>query len=366
MSGNYGWCGRDRTDDLDSRSYNQSGFSRAHQAYDTGAPASAFDDADSRLNRSRRASSVRMTRGSLTPAVDLNPRKAQKTTAKNVIIIDLDTTGSMDRWKEEIFKRLPLLYKEAQGFLGDDLEVLFITHGDIQRCGDPFEVAPLGAGPILDQYIAALCRGSIGGGNAIESAELGALYVNSLLDTSEAKSVYFITITDEGFYSNLDPATADAIMGLRLPPELTSATELYRGLKPRMNVFTILPQTNAYSATHMTQIKNQWDEALGAEFVVPLDDARRVVDVILGIIGKTTGQYGKFTQTLNNRQGGTQHGSQNISNVHQSLALVPGAQAPSVKAGTKSLLDVNAPAVPAVNVTDSSTTHSGSKSLTDV
>ncbi|MBU1032615.1 hypothetical protein KJ937_01645 [Patescibacteria group bacterium] len=359
MSGNYGWGGNDRSPSYAPRTRygggggNSGGFTRAHSAYDHDDEPD-YSRADSLANQAGNPKSVAMTRGASVARsaagsvacsnVDLSADKAQKTTADNVIIVAADSTASMGEWRDEIYKRLALLFKEAQGLLGESLEILFIGFGDYQACDDPFEVAPLGSGPVLDEYIDALTKKSAGGGNAVESSELTALYVHSLLDTSSAKSVYFFVITDEGFYRDFSERAVGDVLGLDLPAELNPKAT-FRALKRRMGVYSILPQTDSYR--NEDGIQEQWKETLGEENVVPLDDRRRVVDVILGAIAKVTGQYAKFTQALHSRQGGTQFGTVNIQTVHNSLSMVKGApQAPTTKAGTVSLLNVDPDDVP--------------------
>ncbi|PIR94082.1 hypothetical protein COT97_03280 [Candidatus Falkowbacteria bacterium CG10_big_fil_rev_8_21_14_0_10_39_11] len=344
MSGNYGWGGRDRpsrSDDSYSRSSYNSGFSRARTPYqDSGVD---YSRADQIANRAGNPSSVNMSQAANRKSgkVDLSLRKAQKATKQNVIIVANDTTGSMGYWRAEIAKRLALMFNEAQGFLGESLEILFIGFGDVPE-GDPIEATPFGSGPILSEYINSLTRQSMGYNNAIESPDLAAMYVHSLVDTSEAKNVYFFIITDEGFYPNVSPSNIDAIMGVRLPSELTKSADVFKRLKARMGVFTILAQTGCYSDSQRRVIKSQWEDALTAENVVPLDDARRVVDVMLGVIAKTTGQFTKFSTDLSKRQGGTQYGSENIQNVLQSISMVRGAPTSPKPPNSQSLADMNA------------------------
>lgn len=361
MSGNYGWGGRDRSADFDYTPPRDDGFSRAYTPYQGGYNPPA----DPTPPRSR-GKSVRMT-GTLDNRdnvrsvmsevagkanVDLSPAKRQKTTAKNVVIVGADVTGSMGNWRDEMFKRLALFFKETQSFLGDDLEFIFIGIDDVPL-GGSLEVTPIGRGQILDTYLAAMQQEGGGGGNAVESSELAAFYVHEMLDTSSAQNVYFFIITDEGFYKVLgggDAATM-SIFGTPASSQAgTQATEgksseqIFRDLKVRMNVYTILAEGTTghdYSDEQLRGIKKRWRETLGAENVVPLDDARRIVDVMLGVMAKTTGQEEKFSRTLQSRQGGTQYGSENIETVNKSLAMVPGAPKAPPKAGTTSLLDLD-------------------------
>jgi len=335
MSGNYGWGGRDRANDFPTRAVrSDAGFSRAQGAY---SDSNSFTPPS--IPRGRSVTMTQTNRSGARHNVDLTANKKQKSTKENLLIIAMDTTGSMGSWRSEIFDRLVVLYKEAQGFLGESLEILFIGFGDRQECHDAFEVCPIGDGPILDEYIDALTKATAGGGNAVESPEMAALYVAMMLDTSENKSVHFFTVTDEGFYPQIDTVDAENMMGISI--EAGASSNIYKSLKSRMGVYTILPKTNSYQKNTQRKIQRQWEDAVGSEFVIQLEDGRRVVDVILGAVAKINGQFDRFTKSLIKRQGGTQHGSENISTVQASLINVPGApQPPSVKTGTKSLVDI--------------------------
>ena len=119
-----------------------------------------------------------------------------------------------------------------------------------------------------------------------------------------------------------------------------------------MHLYTILRKAECYNPQ---PIKAWWDSRLGGEFVLPLSDARRVADVILGTIASLTGQRGKFVQDLTGRQSPTRYGAQNVDTVMHSIAMIgkgtpsspfrlpggggPPALLPPNDGGTKSLLD---------------------------
>jgi hypothetical protein len=333
MSGNYGWGGRDRSDDY-STPYSGGGFTSARTPYATPADYS-------RPAPSRSATSLRMTAGpsKVLGDAELSPRKHIKTTKDNVIIVSLDRTGSMGEWRHEIFTRLALLFKEAQKYLGESLEIVFMGFGDGPACGDDFHVAPSGCGPELDDYLVSLDQHASGGGNYIESAELPAYYVSQQIDTTAAKSVFFFTITDEGFYQTVNEEEIDGVLGLRMPPEKVNAAQVFQSLKTRMNVFLIKAETGCYDVIINKMNDKQWKDAVGDDCFVALDDHRRVVDVMLGVIAKVRGQMDQFSKDLMDRQGSTHYGSVNIATVSRSISMVKGAPAsPSIKAGTKSLL----------------------------
>lgn len=331
MSGSYGWNGRDRS--LDSVPAG-TGFTRARQAYNDPSPArsrvlpSAPDD-----DKSVRYPASQVVAAALTPYLDLAPR-ALKSTAANVLVVEVDVTGSMREWIQEIFDRLPLLYKETQKYLGDDLEILFIGFGDV-AFHDKIEVASFGRGQVLDTYITAFDKNANGGGNGIESAEVVAVYVDKMVDTSTAKNVYMYTITDEGLAATVEPSLVRR--GVNVACEREPTKNVYDRLLMKGCVYTLFAATNT---GRNSGYEKTWVDVLGRERVLPLNDARRVVDVMLGVMAKLTDQLDQFTQDLHARQGGTKFGSVNIANVHQTIALVNNGspKPPQITGGTKRLI----------------------------
>lgn len=359
MSGNYGWGGRDRAADYDPPARDNTGFSRAYKPYDNGPSPDAFSKADA--NKSKAVPMSRAVGGKAASMavhnVDLSAKKHIETAKKNVIILSMDRTGSMGDWRHEIFQRLALLFKESEKLLGESLEVIFTGFGDLAY-GDTFEVAPPGSGPELDQYLLALDKHESGGGNMIESSEMPAYYVAHNVDTKSARNVFYFTITDEGFYPFIKESDVDATLGLRGGGE--DSAKILRDLKVRANVFTILAQTGTCNST----VQRQWKGAIGEENVVELDDARRVVDVLLGIIAKLAGQFDQFSKALDARQLGTQYGKVNVKTVQDALSKVIGAPGtPSVKVGTKSLIVGVDPGLPAATAATPAPTPGGTKSL---
>jgi len=319
MSGAFGWGGGDRRAFKPSKAIKtqQGGFSRAQKAYDS--PPVVVDKAS--------VSKAAVSAASVLPVsasvkVDFNPVKVSKTDAANVLIVAMDTTGSMGSWREEIFKRLALLYKEAQGYLGDDVQVLFIGFGD-SKYGDPFEVAPFGGGPELDVFLEAMNKRSGGGGDEEESPELAAYYAHRRVEMPKAKHAYFWVITDEKAAPNVSQRLASQVLGID-DGEAPTTKVTFQMLLRKMEPFIILRRADCMGYDP-DRIRDFWVDIVGEERVVPLDDGRRVVDTMLGVVAKTTGQLDRFTKALVDRQGKTKFGNVNIQTVQASIAMVPGA-----------------------------------------
>ncbi|KKR57470.1 MAG: hypothetical protein UU08_C0014G0021 [Candidatus Uhrbacteria bacterium GW2011_GWE2_40_58] len=279
---------------------------------------------------------------------------ALKSTASNVIIVVTDTTGSMGTKPPEIFKRLPRLYYDAAKYLGsDDLEILFMTHRDARTDDHAIQVTRFGRGQELDTLLASFyIDDRSGGGQGTESQELVTYYLLKQVDTSSARNVYCFFITDEAGCERVEEYLAQRELGLSVDPEFANTQAIFQMLKRRMNVYCVLFETTSYSGDLKNRIKPWWKRMLSPEGVLPLDDERRIVDVILGTLAVMTNQLAIFTKDLRSRQLPTQHGIVNVQSVMKSISMVgkgtdsdPFVPKPKTvpllagPAGTKSLLD---------------------------
>lgn len=321
MSGAFGWGGKDRAADYSGTT----GFGSAYGAYQQ--PASSARGALAGAGVLRADSAAVPSPGGPAAAspVDLSP-KDLVAESDNVLIVSMDVTGSMGAWRHEIYQRMPLLYKEAQTLLGQSLAILFIAFGDV-KFGDRIWVTKFGAGPELDGLLDSLPRSASGGGDGEESPELVALYLSQRVDVSRARNVYFWTITDESPAEMIDPHFAQHV-GVQVPPSAVRTTKVvFDALALKMRPFVVLKRTEI-SSYDPNRIRGTWERTVGPERVLPLDDGRRVVDVMLAVVAKTTGQTAAFTAALQTRQGGTKFGAVNIDTVQRSVALVPDGAAP--------------------------------------
>lgn len=327
MSGAFGWGGKDRAADRNNNN-GTAGFGSAYGAYQQPAPSGTRGGALAGAGVLRADSVAATPTGGPAAAgpVDLSA-KDLRAEADNVLIVSMDLTGSMGDWRDEIYRRMPLLYKEAQALLGQSLAVLFIAFGDV-KFGDRIWVTRFGAGPELDVLLDSLPRSAGGGGDEEESPELVALYVLQRVDVSRARNVYFWTITDERPAEQIDPRHAQQHVGVQVPPAAVRTTKaVFDALALQMRPFVVLKRADIGSYDP-DRIRGAWERVLGRERVLPLDDGRRVVDVMLAVVAKTTGQTAAFTASLQARQGGTAHGAVNIATVQRSVALVPNGAAP--------------------------------------
>ncbi len=258
------------------------------------------------------------------PAILHGARHSLKSSAENVIIVSLDLTGSLNSWKDEIFKRMSTLFVEAQQYLGEDLQILFIGHGDCftdcKEKGYPLQVTQFGSGPELENYLQSLSvEGIWGGGNKAESSELIAYYIDSKIDLTVSKKIFTVFITDEPGRDYIDANYVERYLGLHLLCD-EDTIDVFARLLVTSEVFNIFCQTSTAKAN--PQFKTWWENMLSPERVVFLDDSRRVVDIILGIIASVTNQNELFDELLLKKQQGTQHQEVNVATVQKSLSFL--------------------------------------------
>lgn len=225
-----------------------------------------------------------------------------KTDAEYPILIGIDTTGSMEEWPRTFFEKLPLLYREAVKYL-PGCAISFQAINDFHADGEDvaLQPAPFGKGPQLDEIIGQLYPVGGGGGQTKESYEIFAAY-NSFLEAPNAliKPIAII-LGDEQPWDPV-PEAVCAHYGLSRG-EGISAREAFARLHGKCDVFLV---RKPYYDTRKEDevITRVWrDTALiPSERILHIDDPRRVVDVILGILGILTGKVEHFEQELAERQ----------------------------------------------------------------
>lgn len=230
--------------------------------------------------------------------------KSLKTDARSPVVIACDVTGSMGEWPATIFEKLPLLDLESKEYL-DDMSISFAAVGDAYSDKYPLQVQEFARGTELTDKLKALVIEGNGGGQVQESYDLPALYYAHNVKMSKAGKPIFIYIGDEKFYQQVDVDQAKNIAHVSLEKRIGSK-EAVEDLKKKFSVYAIRKLYEGGSGDSMSDtdkaIHAQWVDYLGADHVVILPDARRVVDVIFGIFAQETGKVGYFNTELAERQ----------------------------------------------------------------
>ena len=327
MSGAFGWVKADVVGG-GTRVHRPDDFAPAKDAYAGGAKRVdiGFDPND---GKSRKIDDFATKLGS---KVIPNGMGVLSSTAANVVMVSLDVTGSMQEWPQEIFKRLPLLYVDLVRYFGsDDVEVLFIAHGDASGSDRyPIQVGRFARGPDLDAILASLEREGGGSGRQSEreSHELVAYHLVERIDTRSAQNVFAFFVTDEAGYDAVDADQVDRLLGAPVNRELVRTKDVLARLSVSADVYAVVCDTKTYNHPIAPE---WWRGMLGREHVLILDDARRIVDVLLGVVAGRVGKDREFDLDLTKRQRDMRFGRDNIANVQKTLAIVR-------KGGTAKLL----------------------------
>ena len=225
-----------------------------------------------------------------------------KTDAEYPIIIGIDTTGSMDEWPKIFFNTLPLLYKEAIKYF-PNCEISFQAINDFPADGADvaLQPTPFGKGPQLDEFIGQLYPYGGGGGQTMESYEIFAAY-NSFIEAPKAliKPIVII-LGDEKPFPEV-PAAVCKYYKLS-NGEAISTKEVFKKLHQKCEVFLVRKPYYGFGKAD-DEIRKVWHNLalMPYERILDIEDPRRVIDVILGILGILTNKTVIFEDELTKRQ----------------------------------------------------------------
>ena len=246
---------------------------------------------------------------------DLVPEEI-RTDCESPLVIAIDVTGSMGDWPITIFSKLPYLEHEGQEYLGDDMEISFCAIGDSKSDTYPLQVREFVKGAKLKTELEALVHEGNGGANQQESYDLAALYYSRNCEMDEAiRKPIFIFIGDEGVYDPDFSPNAATIAQTKVDGR-SNPKSTFGALCQKFSVYCIRKQ---YGSIAEAKIHKQWQELLGADHVINLQAAERVVDVIFGILARETGRIEYFEDELEDRQGKDKDGDEKIAIVLKSL-----------------------------------------------
>ncbi len=245
-----------------------------------------------------------------------------ETKSKYPIIIGIDTTGSMAEWPKIFFEKLPLLYKEAIKYF-PDCEISFQAINDYLADGSDvaLQPTPFGKGPQLDELITQLYPVGGGGGNGGESYEIFALYNSYLKAEGNQIKPIAIILGDEPLFESTPKEVSKHF-------EFNSikTKEIFKKLHEKCDVYLIRKPYYGLGEEDEPVIKN-WIEygLMKRERIINIEEPKRVVDVILGILSILTNKTEIFEKELIDRQNKDQVKEvlTSIHNLQQQMALPP-------------------------------------------
>ncbi|HIH24302.1 TPA: VWA domain-containing protein [Candidatus Woesearchaeota archaeon] len=249
-------------------------------------------------------------------------------------MIVTDGTGSMGDFPKVIFEKLPLLDLGIADYL-DDVEISVAMIGDAQYDARPLQVQPYTKGKGLVGALNNLVIEGGGGGNQTESYDLAALYYARNADMPKATNPVMIFICDEGIYPQVDANWAKDYAKVDIDKKMKTDA-LFEELKNKYSVYCIRKHYGDHSGDKMQgadlAVHKQWERYVGAERIAMLDDPRRVVDVIFGLLAYETNKMDFFKKELSFRQTPAQ-----VEAVMKSMLTVgkPQAMLPAAKSVLK-------------------------------
>jgi hypothetical protein len=237
--------------------------------------------------------------GQLRPHQTLDPRdmdfRESRDSAEhpnsNAIIIGLDVTGSMGRVFRGIHSNLPQLHELLLGhnYIADP-QILFAAVGDATCDAVPLQVGQFESDNRMDQNLENIILEGGGGGGKKESYEL-MLYVaarHTRIDCWEKRQRkgYLFMIGDEAAYPVVKRDQVQRLFG-SAPQADIPLPELIDEARQRYHIYYLIPG----GASHGTdkQILQFWNDLLGAQSVIHLEDPQDTSECIALTIGINEG-----------------------------------------------------------------------------
>lgn len=211
------------------------------------------------------------------------------------IIIGLDVTGSMSPVLdamarkgmqtvcEEIYNRKPVT----------NPHICTLGIGDVECDRHPFQATQFEADIRIFQQLEKLYLEMGGGGNDHESYVLAWYFAKYRTKTDSFnkrnRKGFIFTIGDEEITKEI---TADQFRKFLGGEEMRTMTaqELFDLVFPEWNVFHIIVKQGSHARMALDKVKTSWENVIGTERTVLLDDHTRIGEVIVSILEMFSGK----------------------------------------------------------------------------
>ncbi len=207
------------------------------------------------------------------------------------IAVCFDVTGSMGQVPTIMQTKLPQLMGLLlrKGYVTDP-QVMFAAVGDYHSDVSPLQVGQFESGIEMEDAMSHMFLEGNGGGQNQESYEL-ALYFfghKTSIDCFEkrGKKGYLFMIGDEHAYPNVTRDEIESVLGDKVEAHVPVA-EAVRAAQEKYEVFFIIPKGTTYFSD--PKLKKHWQELVGAERVIMLEDPAAVCETIASTIGLIEG-----------------------------------------------------------------------------
>jgi hypothetical protein len=212
------------------------------------------------------------------------------------LILSLDVTGSMhavlDRLArvgmkticQEVLERRPIT----------DPHICCCAIGDVEA-GDrvPFQASQFESDIRIFEQLEKIYLEGGGGGNQHESYILAWYFAKYRTKTDSftkrGQKGFLFTIGDEEITPELKRSHFLTAMGDNIERGFT-AQELYDLIYPEWNVFHIIIKEGSHARMAFESVKKSWEDVIGVQRVIPLDDHEKIGETIVSILELAAGK----------------------------------------------------------------------------
>lgn len=205
------------------------------------------------------------------------------------IIVTLDVTGSMGMIAESIAREgLGVLFNEILDRKPvTDPHLMFMANGDAYCDNYPLQVSQFEADNRIIEQLTDIFLEGRGGGNNFESYDLPWYFAaqHTSIDCFEkrGKKGYLFTVGDEPAPPGLTAAQIKRFIGDDVSQDITSK-ELFAMASKMYHIFhVVIEQGNGCRYSKDGVIKT-WNDLIGAQHVLPLEDYTKLSEVIVSAI----------------------------------------------------------------------------------
>jgi hypothetical protein len=261
-------------------------YSSARAAYSEAVTEREPEEAEDRKS----TYSVDHSKAGATPA----PKgKELVTESTHPIALLVDVTGSMSTWPGIIFEKLPLLGMEVDRYF-PDYAISFAAVGDAYCDSYPLQVTDFDNGPALDEHLKNLYPEG-GGGDEPESYDLAAYYYVHHCTMDKALKPICILVCDAPSHSSLKPEAIKNYVGDIVQSSLKSDA-IFARLREKFSFYVVL---RGYCPD--TSTTDYWKKIAGPQRVLPFEEPRDIVEVLIGIIASEAGEFDDFKTRVSTR-----------------------------------------------------------------
>ena len=210
------------------------------------------------------------------------------------VIVMFDVTGSMQSVPRQLQTVLPKLMALLlqKGYIVDP-QLLMGAIGDAQTDRAPLQVGQFESGIEMDDNLTNIFLEGNGGGQVPpqESYEL-AFYFAARKTSCDAwekrrQKGYLFTIGDERPYPQVTRDEIDHVFGEKIEGSTIPTAQLIKEAQEKWECFHIIPTETNHGRD--PELRRVWNELLGAEHVITIDDANTICELIGSTIGLMEG-----------------------------------------------------------------------------